>query len=86
VRPGEAVRLVARPDDVSLAESPDGALGATVSGAEFHGGFFMCGGSGPDGAELWFRAPRRLAPGENVALRFDPAKTLVFATAEEDRP
>ncbi len=80
---GQAALIAARPDDVSLAERPDGALPATVSSAEFHGGFFMCGGVGPDGAELWFRAPRPLAPGEKVALSFDPAKALVFAAAEE---
>jgi putative spermidine/putrescine transport system ATP-binding protein len=86
LRPGEAVRLAARPEDVSLAESSDGALPATVFSAEFHGGFFMCGGSGPDGAELWFRAPRQLAPGEKVALCFDPANALVFAAAGQDTP
>ena len=46
----------------------------------------MCGGSGPDGAELWFRAPRQLAPGEKVALCFDPANALVFAAAGQDTP
>ena len=83
---GQAVRVAARPDDVSLAEAGDDALPATVVSAEFHGGYFMCGGIGPDGAELWFRAPRSLRPGENVALRFDPAKALVFAAEEARAP
>ncbi len=85
LRIGEAARIAARPDDVSLAEGRDGALQATVVSAEFHGGFFMCGGAGPNGAELWFRAPRALVLGERVALRFDPAKALVFG-AEERAP
>jgi len=79
LRAGAPARIAARPDDVSLAKVADDALPAKVTSAEFHGGYFMCGGTGPDGAELWFRAPRALTAGEQVALRFDPAKALVFA-------
>ncbi len=82
MRVGEAVSIGARPDDVSPSEIADGALPATLSSAEFHGASFMCSGTGPDGAELWFRAPRRPALGEKVLLAFDPGKTLVFPAAE----
>ena len=58
MRVGETVRLAARPDDVSLAEVDTGAAPATVASAEFHGHGFMCGAAGPEGSELWFRAPR----------------------------
>jgi putative spermidine/putrescine transport system ATP-binding protein len=86
MRVGETVRLAARPDDVSLAEAGAGAAPATVASAEFHGHGFMCGAAGPDGSELWFRAPRKPAQGEKVHLAFDPGATLVFGAEAERAP
>jgi putative spermidine/putrescine transport system ATP-binding protein len=83
MRVGETVRLAARPDDVSLAEVDAGAAPATVASAEFHGDGFMCGAAGPQGSNLWFRAPRKPAVGDKVHLVFDAHATLVFGAEEE---
>ena len=76
---GEAARIAARPDDVTLVGKVRGSTPATVTTAEFHGHAFMCGGTGQEGDELWFHSPRKPTLGEKVNLAFDPTKTLVFA-------
>ena len=84
MRVGDAVRLAARPDEFTLVGKVKGSTPATVTTAELHGHAFMCGGTGQEGDELWFRAPRKPTLGEKVNLAFEPSKTRLFA-AESKR-
>ena len=64
--------------------SATGAAPATVASAEFHGGMASCAAAaGPEGSELWFRAPRKLARRKGRISRFDPGATLVFGAEAE---
>ena len=73
-----AAMAAIRPDD--LHPEADGPLAARVEIAEYHGRDFYCVGKAEDGTDLYFRSPRRVAPGEVVRLNADPARVLVFAT------
>jgi putative spermidine/putrescine transport system ATP-binding protein len=65
-----------RPDD--LVPDTEGQIAATVEIAEYHGRDFYCVGRGPDGADLYFRAPARVQPGETMRLTARPERVLVY--------
>jgi putative spermidine/putrescine transport system ATP-binding protein len=78
LKAGDAVMLVARPDD--LAVSPTG-IAATVETVEYRGREFVGIARAADGTELVFHARERLAPQTAVMLAADPARALVFPAA-----
>ena len=69
-----------RPDDLvaSLDAAPD-ALPATVEAIEYRGRDFFGSARLANGAEAFFRAPKRLAAGDVVHLAPEPGKVLIFA-------
>jgi putative spermidine/putrescine transport system ATP-binding protein len=74
---GGAQAIVAvRPDDLHLTSG--GPIAATVEIAEYHGRDFYAEARAADGAVLYFRADRRVAPGEQVRLDAPPARILVY--------
>ena len=80
-RPGAAVTVSTRPED--LLAVPDGeGVPAVVRSNEYRGRAWFGSAALGDGTLVFFRADTALAIGEQVALRFDPARTLVFAEAQ----
>jgi putative spermidine/putrescine transport system ATP-binding protein len=80
--PGEAAVAAVRPEDLVQAGDAAGALEATVAGSEYHGRDFVGFGRTRDGADVVFRAARRLAAGEAVRLSAEPARVLVYRGEE----
>ncbi len=76
LRPGDAVTLMVRPED--LVAGPTG-LPATVRISEYRGRAFFGAAVASDGTELFFRSDRPVASGERVALSARPDQVLVFA-------
>ncbi len=69
-----------RPDD--LAPAPDGPISATVEAAEYRGRDFAGIARTPEGAELFFRSPTRLAPGTPIRLAAPAARVLAYGEAD----
>ncbi len=76
--PGDAAVAAVRPEDLVQAGDAAGALDATVAGSEYHGRDFVGFGRTRDGADVVFRAARRLGANETVRLSADPARVLVY--------
>jgi putative spermidine/putrescine transport system ATP-binding protein len=75
---GARAALVMRTTDLSPVPEDAATIAATVTAGEFRGDGFLCSGASEDGAELWFASPRRLALGERVHLRVDPARARLY--------
>jgi putative spermidine/putrescine transport system ATP-binding protein len=73
----EAVAAI-RPDDL-VAETE--GIEATVEIIEYRGRHFFGQARGPGGAELFFRAPQRLAAGETIHLAAPVDRVLIYADA-----
>jgi hypothetical protein len=67
-----------RTSDLAPAPPDPATIAATVTAGEFRGDGFLCSGASEDGAELWFLSPHRLALGESVHLRVDPARARLY--------
>ena len=78
--PSAPVTVSVRPEDL-LAVPASGGIQATVKAVEYRGRAWFGSATLADGALIYFRAETALATGEPVSLRFDPARTLVFAEA-----
>ncbi|MGA0565289.1 ABC transporter ATP-binding protein [Ancylobacter sp. VNQ12] len=77
---GARISISVRPED--LLAGPSGAgIPATVRAIEYRGRAWFGSAVLADGAVVFFRAETALASGQPVSLRFDPARTLVFAEA-----
>jgi putative spermidine/putrescine transport system ATP-binding protein len=74
--------LAIRPED--LVPRSDGPIAATVETAEYRGRSFFGTARTADGAELFFRSDRRVAPGETLRLGADPAQVLVYSRTAPD--
>jgi putative spermidine/putrescine transport system ATP-binding protein len=72
---GASAVAAVRPDDLEVAQN---GVPATVELSEYRGRHFFGQAKGPGGAELFFRASRRLAAGESVRLAASPEKVLIF--------
>jgi putative spermidine/putrescine transport system ATP-binding protein len=75
---GARATLVMRTSDLAPAPPDPATIAATVTAGEFRGDGFLCSGASEDGAELWFLSPHRLALGESVHLRVDPARARLY--------
>ena len=75
---GEEGVAAIRPDD--LVASPEG-IEATVEIIEYRGRHFFGQARGPGGAELFFRAPQRLAAGETIHLAAPVDRVLIYSPA-----
>ena len=75
---GSRVTVSIRPEDL-LAVTDDGGIPATVRAIEYRGRAWFGSAALEDGTVVYFRADTALATGRAIALRFDPARTLVFA-------
>ena len=72
---GKAVVAI-RPDE--LIVDPNGSIAVTVETAQYHGHDFYCSGKTSDGTELYFRCRSKLKRGDNIRLKVDPARALVY--------
>lgn len=82
VTQGGAARLAIRPEDLRIAtgeDSGDGLIDAEVAVVEYHGREFSVGATAKSGTTLYVRSDLPPTPGDNVRLRVDPARALVFA-------
>ena len=79
---GDDVIAAIRPDDLFAGETHEGGIPAVVEAMEYRGRDFFGSARAKDGTELFFRAARRHAPGEAVALIADPARLLVYGAAQ----
>ena len=79
---GDSIVVAARPEDMTVGAEAATSIPVAVTSCEFHGNAFLCGGIGPDGADVWFRSWRRLAPGAETRLGVDAGKALVFPARE----
>jgi putative spermidine/putrescine transport system ATP-binding protein len=77
---GERAVAAIRPDDLVPDEDGTG-LPATVEAVEYRGRDWFGSARGPGGAELFFRSPLRLAPGEAVRLGAPDGKVLIYPGA-----
>jgi putative spermidine/putrescine transport system ATP-binding protein len=77
VQPGDGVVAAVRPEDVQLGEGA-GGMAAEVEVVEYQGREFAVEVRTRDGQRLHLRTDRRLAPGDQVSIRVDPARLLVF--------
>ncbi len=75
LRKGDAVVLVARPDDLAIGDS---GLSATVESVEYRGREFVGIARMPDATELVFHAPSRVEAGSAVRLSVDAGHAIVF--------
>ena len=75
---GARATLVMRTSDLAPAPPDAATIAATVTAGEFRGDGYLCSGASEDGAELWFLSPHRLALGESVHLRVDPARARLY--------
>ena len=73
---GEVVAAI-RPSD--LVPTPEGAIGATVTGMEYSGDSFLGSGRTAEGHEVFFRARDAIAPGASVRLGASADRVLVYA-------
>ncbi|WP_152047549.1 ABC transporter ATP-binding protein [Aureimonas psammosilenae] len=80
-KPGTAVSISVRPED--LVASPSGGEGipATVRSIEYRGRAWFGSATLADGTVAYFRADTSLPAGQEATLRVDPARTLVFEGA-----
>jgi len=81
---GDKAVLVARPDDVRLADTlADGtnapAIAATVETIEYRGREFVGTARMREGNELIFHLPTHVSPGSAVSLSVDASRALLFA-------
>ena len=76
---GAPAILAMRPDDLVHRPGANTGLVATVVSTEFRGNDFTGFGRMADGTELVFSAHEALAPGSEVRLEADPARTLAYA-------
>ena len=81
VTKGATATIAVRPEDLHPANDGAPAVTATVVSSEFHGRQFVGFGRTGDGADLVFRAERKLDPGSAVRLTADPERVLVFGSA-----
>ena len=82
VTQGGAARLAIRPEDLRIAtgeDSGDGLIDAEVAVVEYHGREFSVGATAKSGTTLYVRSELPPTPGDDVRLRVDPARALVFA-------
>ncbi|WP_158814161.1 ABC transporter ATP-binding protein [Methylocapsa sp. S129] len=75
---GARATLVMRTADLAPAPPDASTVPAIVTAGEFRGDGFVCSGASESGAELWFTSPTRLAIGEAVHLRIDPARARLY--------
>jgi len=75
---GEAIAAI-RPEDLTPRDG--GQIAATVTAAEFRGRDFYGSAVTADRTELFFRADRRVAPGEAVRLGVDAVRVLVYGAS-----
>ena len=75
---GTKVKVCVRPEDLRAVRADDG-IKALVRAIEYRGRAWFGSAALADGGLIYFRAETALSLGESVALRFDPARTLVFA-------
>ena len=78
--PGSVVSVAVRPEDLVAARA-DGGIQAVVRSIEYRGRAWFGAATLSDDTTAYFRAETALPAGEAVSLRFDPARTLVFAEA-----
>jgi len=78
LKTGDTATLVARPDDLAVAQA---GLTATVESVEYRGREFVGVATSPNGTELVFHADTRLDTGATVMLAPDPTRALVFPAA-----
>jgi putative spermidine/putrescine transport system ATP-binding protein len=74
---GTPVTVSTRPEDLLATRGGEG-LPATVRAIEYRGRAWFGSAALADGTVAYFRAEGALSSGEAVALRFDPARTLIF--------
>jgi putative spermidine/putrescine transport system ATP-binding protein len=75
--PGSSEAVAAmRPED--LAAAPDGPIVASVTASEFRGRDFYATARTDAGLDLYFRAERRLSPGEVVRLGAPAERVLIY--------
>jgi putative spermidine/putrescine transport system ATP-binding protein len=75
---GARATLVMRTADLSTAPPDASTISARVTAGEFRGDSFVCSGASEGAGELWFTSPTRLAVGEAVHLRVDPARARLY--------
>ncbi|MFT4131830.1 ABC transporter ATP-binding protein [Labrys sp. (in: a-proteobacteria)] len=75
---GPSAVAAIRPDDLIAGEQ---GIPALVEICEYRGHAFFGAARGPAGNELFFRARQRMRPGEQVHLKADPSRVLVFNEA-----
>jgi putative spermidine/putrescine transport system ATP-binding protein len=73
---GEEGVAAIRPDDLVAS---DQGIPATVEIIEYRGRHFFGQAKGPGGAELYFRAPQRLAAGDAIHLAAPRERVLIYA-------
>ena len=76
---GDAVTLMVRPED--FVAGADG-VAATVRISEYRGRAFFGMAEGVGGAELFFRSPQPVRPGDSVRLAAEPQQIRVFSEGE----
>jgi putative spermidine/putrescine transport system ATP-binding protein len=76
---GAVATAAIRPDDLVAVTDSTPGLPGIVEAIEYRGRDFFGQARGPGGAELFFRAERRLGVGEQVRLGAEAGKVLVFA-------
>jgi putative spermidine/putrescine transport system ATP-binding protein len=74
---GQPAVVAIRTEDLAATDDATG-ISATVVTSEFRGHSFTCYGTTADGVDVFFRAARRLAMGENVRLTAPADRALVF--------
>ncbi|MFC2248611.1 ABC transporter ATP-binding protein [Labrys portucalensis] len=77
---GPSAIAAIRPDDLIAGEQ---GIPALVEICEYRGHAFFGAARGPAGNELFFRARQRMRPGEQVHLKADPSRVLVFNEAAQ---
>ncbi|WAJ29128.1 ABC transporter ATP-binding protein [Antarcticirhabdus aurantiaca] len=77
--PGASVTVSVRPEDLVATRGTGEGVPASVRSIEYRGRAWFGSAALNDGTVVFFRAETSLPSGESVTLRFDPARTLVFA-------
>jgi len=75
---GETAVAAIRPDDLVPVAADAHGIDAAVEAIEYRGRDFFGSARASGGEELFFRADRRVAPGEAIRLGAEPRSVLVY--------